>query len=102
MTRLVSAERSCGITVDGVGACSCRIATHAMCASVCATSTIGVVEFAGLGAEQTERAQHDAGRAHRHGMHRGEAGVVAAGTNRGQRAISARQVGDRDRLRRWQ
>ena len=37
ITRLASAERSRGITVDGVGACSCRSATHAMCARVCAT-----------------------------------------------------------------
>lgn len=33
-TRLVSAERSRGITIDGVGARSWRIATHAMCARV--------------------------------------------------------------------
>src|SRR6476469_1140886 len=30
MTRLASAARSWGMTVDGVGACSCRIATQAL------------------------------------------------------------------------
>ena len=76
-TRLVSAERSCGITVAGRGRVFLQDRDARDVGQRLADQEIGVVEFAGAGAEQAERAQDDAGGAHRHGVHGGEAGVAA-------------------------
>ena len=51
-----------------------------------------------VGAEQAERAQHDAGRAHRDGVHGGEAGVERGGDEPGPPCGRGFQVGDRDGL----
>ena len=57
---------------------------------------VGVVELAGVGAEQAERAQDDAGRAHRDGVHGGEAGVERGGDEPGP-ALRRRLAGRRPR-----
>src|SRR6478752_2076067 len=67
-TRLASAARSWGMTVDGAGA------------------------------EEAERAKDDAGRAHRHGVHGGEAAVERGGNEPGPALGGGFEVGDGDGL----
>ena len=50
------------------------------------------------GAEQSERAEDDARRAHRDGVHGGEAGVDRGGDEPGPALCGGFQVGDRDGL----
>ena len=59
---------------------------------------VGIVQLAGAGAEQAQRAQHDAGRAHRDGMHGAEAGVECGRDEPRPPRPRGVQVGDRDRL----
>ncbi len=60
--------------------------------------SVGLVELAWTGAEQVERAQHEARRAHRDGVHRGEAGVERGGYEPGPSRSRPVQVGDRNGL----
>ena len=63
-----------------------------------ADEQIGLVELAGAGTEQAERAQHDAGGPHRDGMHRGEAGPDRGRDEPRPPLYCRLDVGDRDRL----
>ena len=77
------------MTVDGVGACSCRIATHAMCASVCATRLSA--SLSSPGSEPNRPSAPSTMPAARIGTACTEAKPAssAAGTNRGHRAAAA-------------
>ena len=71
--RWVSAERSCGITVAGVGELFLQN-RHARDMRQCLPDQqIGLTEFAGPATEQAQGAQNNAGGAHGHRMHGGDA-----------------------------
>ena len=59
---------------------------------------VGFVQLAGIGAEQLQRAQDDAGGAHRDGMNGGEPGVERGRDEAGPLRDGGVQIGDRDRL----
>src|SRR3982074_232662 len=89
--RLVNAERSCGITVQGVGACSCSIATDAMWARVWPTRRSASLSAPG-------RAPNKPSGPHRNGVHGGEAGVLR-GRDKPRPSVGfGLQVGDGDGL----
>ena len=63
-----------------------------------ADEQIGFGELAGAGAEQAERAQHDAGGAHRDGVHGGKASLDRGGNEPRPPLYRRLEVSDRDRL----
>ncbi len=78
-TRLVSAERSWGITVEGRGRVLLQYRDGRDVGQGLADQEIGFAECAGASAEQAECAHDGACGAHRNGVHGGEAGVARGG-----------------------